>query len=151
MNSIFGQENPQFKVGAITVDLPHSTLQPKWIMPKLIPFESVLTGHRSYARERAVAEFPLFINLFDYADPKAKQSEIESYKYQLVEFYAHKDAAPLNSKFFISKVEVHELEMNSGLDICEIIFMNEDYCILPFVVIVYNYGKAYGLKYGDSL
>lgn len=151
MGSLFGNENPQFKVGAITVVLPHSTLQPKWIMPKLIPFESVLTGHRSYARERAVAEFPVFVNLFEYANPAAKQTEIETYKYQFVEFYAHADASPLTGRFFIAKVEIHELELNSGLDVCEIVFMNEDYCILPFVVIVYGYGKAYGLKYGDGL
>ena len=151
MNSIFGNENPQFKVGGVIVDLPHSTLQPKWIMPKLVQFDSVLTGHRSYKKERAVSEFPLFINLFECTDPIAKQNEIESYLYQLVEFYPHKDAEPLNSKFFIMKVETHELEENSGLDVCEMLFVNENYCVLPFIVLIYNYGKSYGMKYGEGL
>jgi hypothetical protein len=121
---IFGIQNPKFEEinGAETVDLLHSNMEPDYIQPNEVEFESIVNGNRSFLKKyNPHAEFSVTIHLFKYANPGSIFWKIYGYLGKDVWFYPHKDNS-LKLKCHIVDVKLFYLEQPFHYDACTVVF-----------------------------
>lgn len=155
---VFGETISKIISGESEIILDHSILDPQWIQAQTILFESVLTKERSYANDRHLSEFKVFVNLFKYDDPIAKALEIEALRNTDIYFYPHSDGDAMKNlydeevEYNVTNIEYYPLSVLASEDVC-VITLSPIQPIRLFAsgVSGNGYGTAYGANYGGGL
>lgn len=126
MSSIWGIQHSRMTLGAVTVELEHSIIEPNFMLSDAIMHESALTGVRTWSKGHYLLEFSVMEYLFKYSDPVAKANEILALEDNVVSFTLAIDGA-LTHNMYLEAIEIHSLYKPYAYDVAVLNFKSEKY------------------------